>query len=302
MWGTTGSQGCATPLIAKLSSASPSATPSLPLSPGSSDRSLPAPSPGPRPGAAGTPLRRGSRPGLCQQRGACVRGRHPLAALSRASLYYMQTKRFLPLTCSRSGWGSREWGPGSRVRKGSQRLPGPGLEGRKSRQEAWEWGARERHVRGLAGFTLAGGGGFDLSGQLRGGRGTRTPLSHAHTHAHSLLSDLPGVLHRTPAPSCPGEPPLASTSGAGGKGPRAQHLLQVAPWTGQWPCSLLSWCPHRALSRRRPGLQAPNTVAPDTARCEQPQAPPHPWTQVGLGVWSSLAILAPLGPPSSSSQ
>lgn len=190
MWGTTGSQGCATPLITKLSSASPSATPSPPLSPGSSDRSLPAPSPDPRPGAAGTPLRRGSRPGLCQQRGACVRGRHPLAALSRASLYYMQTKRFLPLTCSRSGWGSREWGPGSRVRKGSQRLPGPGLEGRKSRQEAWEWGARERHVRGLAGFTLDGGGGFDLSGQLRG-RPWHQDSALPRAHARAQLAVRP---------------------------------------------------------------------------------------------------------------
>lgn len=197
--------------------------------------------------------------------------------------------------------------PGSGARAAGSGRGLRGCPGRASREERagrkLGSGVRGRGMSAdLRALHWTGAGALTSQASCGGGRGTRTPLSHAHTHAHSLLSDLPGVLHRTPAPSCPGEPPLASTSGAGGKGPRAQHLLQVAPWTGQWPCSLLSWCPHRALSRRRPGLQAPNTVAPDTARCEQPQAPPHPWTQVGLGVWSSLAILAPLGPPLSSSQ
>lgn len=120
-WGSSGPRAAPTPLTAKLSSASSRATPPCPSLRGPQTEACPPRSPplSPTPALALRGPRADAEAVLASVSSAGPAwGRHPPAALSRASRWYVQTKRFLPLTCSRSGRGSREWGPGSRVREG----------------------------------------------------------------------------------------------------------------------------------------------------------------------------------------
>lgn len=149
LWGTIRPQGCThpphSPALIGLSKCH-----SLPLPLSRFLRQKPAA----LPGAAGTQLRGdpaqtrklslSSVGGAGRARGACT----CWSLCHEPPFSYMQTKRFLPPNVHALAGAPGE-GPGQQGQEvGLRGCPGPGLEGRKRRREAWEWGARERPAEG----------------------------------------------------------------------------------------------------------------------------------------------------------